>query len=78
MGIDILVAMGPSSMHTYSITVFVLQIIAKFDGDTSISITKLMPTFETGAWLMARHFRNKGEILGGVSPRKQEERYQNN
>ncbi|KAL7542743.1 hypothetical protein ACHAXR_012055 [Thalassiosira sp. AJA248-18] len=52
MGMDFLVAMGTSSAYIYSIIVFGLQIIAKLNGNASISTMELKPTFETGAWLI--------------------------
>jgi len=52
MGMDFLVAMGTSSAYLYSIIVFVLQLIAKSNGEYDASIMDLTPTFETGAWLI--------------------------
>jgi len=52
MGMDFLVAMGTSSAYLYSIIVFVLQLIAKDNGEYDASIMDLVPTFETGAWLI--------------------------
>ena len=52
MGMDFLVAMGTSSAYLYSIIVFVLQLIAKNNGEYDASIMDLFPTFETGAWLI--------------------------
>lgn len=52
MGMDFLVAMGTSSAYLYSIIVFILQLIAKKNGEYDASIMDLTPTFETGAWLI--------------------------
>ena len=52
MGMDFLVVMGTSSAYLYSIIVFVLQLIAKHNGEYDASIMDLTPTFETGAWLI--------------------------
>lgn len=52
MGMDFLVAMGTSSAYLYSIIVFILQLIAKRNGEYDASIMDLTPTFETGAWLI--------------------------
>lgn len=52
MGMDFLVAMGTSSAYLYSIIVFILQLIAKNNGEYDSSIMDLTPTFETGAWLI--------------------------
>ena len=52
MGMDFLVAMGTSSAYLYSIIVFGIQLVAKHNGDTSLSEMNLKPTFETGAWLI--------------------------
>ncbi|KAL9185815.1 hypothetical protein ACHAXT_003592 [Thalassiosira profunda] len=52
MGMDFLVAMGTSSAYLYSVIVFLLQIVARINGDVDSSAMKLAPSFETGAMLI--------------------------
>lgn len=63
MGMDFLVVMGTTSAYVYSLIVFGLQMVVKFNydeaksgggetGEFSDGVMKLSPTFETGAWLI--------------------------
>lgn len=59
MGMDFLVCMGTSCAYLYSLIVFSLQIVTRWEyehGDVTEehldSIFELTPTFETGAWLI--------------------------
>lgn len=59
MGMDFLVCMGTTCAYLYSIIVFILQIVTRWqyeqEGVTEEHITgvfELTPTFETGAWLI--------------------------
>ena len=63
MGMDFLVALGTTSAYLYSVIVFVIQILCKYEmlGVHDISIMKLTTTFETGAWLIT--FVTLGKFL---------------
>ena len=63
MGMDFLVPLGTTSAYLYSVIVFVIQILCKYEmlGVHDISIMKLTTTFETGAWLIT--FVTLGKFL---------------
>ncbi|KAL7507566.1 hypothetical protein ACHAXN_008635 [Cyclotella atomus] len=59
MGMDFLVCMGTTCAYLYSVIVFILQIIARWQyeqeggkNDHTTPVFELTPTFETGAWLI--------------------------
>ncbi|KAL7546324.1 hypothetical protein ACHAWF_009659 [Thalassiosira exigua] len=62
MGMDFLVVLGTTCAYLYSVIVFVMQVVAKANGDVqSNAVAKLRPTFETGAWLIT--FVTLGKFL---------------
>ena len=63
MGMDFLVALGTTSAYLYSVIVFAIQILCKYEmfGVHHVSILQLSTTFETGAWLIT--FVTLGKFL---------------